>query len=157
MRFVLLKDLRKDPLMRPLMGGMLLFLALFLMFDLRNAQTMPGWSPDGIATMLYGDEEAFIDPLEAAVFWEMLHTQTFVTMMALLTLSALFGRLCRAERRAVILVNVVMISALSSLLALIAAFYLGSGWILPYLIAFGLWHLTAAMMILISGYHLART
>lgn len=157
MRFTLLKDLRKDPLMRPLMGGMLLFLALFLLFDLLNARAMPGWDVEAVSTTLFGNEENFIDPIEPEVFWEMLHTQTFVTMMALITLAALFGRLCENEKAAVILVNVAMLSALFTLLALIAVFYLGSGWIIPYLTAFWLWHIASALMLLVSSYRLVRT
>ncbi len=157
MKFTLVKDLNRDPLMRPLLGALLLFTFAFIIADLFNTASLIGLTYDDACVALYGDEENFMEPMMPVVLMETLHAAIFFTMMLLLTLSAIFARLCTHERLRLILINGVMLSAILSLAALPAALYAGELFIWVWLVMFWGWHMFALLMTLLSGWNLVRS
>jgi len=75
-------------------------------------------------------------------------------MMTLLTLSAVYARLCQNTSIRVVNINATMISALLTIVFLPLSYYISSLFILPYLITFYSWHILAFFMAVASLYYL---
>lgn len=156
MRFTLIKDIRGDALMRPLLGGLLAFFLLFLTFDVIQKNEMIGLSPAAAAATLYGDEETFTEAITFSGLLEIIHGDTFFAMMALLTLSAVYARLADSTRRRLLFINAAMLGAFFSLLSLLGAYYLGTPLLYGWIALFLLWHLSAFLMAAESLWRLYR-
>jgi len=154
MKFTVIKDVKHDPLMRPLLGGLLLFILLFLSADIFLKDDHIGLTPSHLAQTLFGNEEEFIEPASEQFLLELMHSDIFFMMMTLLTLSAVYARLCQNARLRLININLTMVSALLSIVLFPLAYYLSAHFILPWIIAFYLWHILALMMTLASLFYL---
>ncbi|MHC3994545.1 hypothetical protein ACXWTF_06920 [Thiomicrolovo sp. ZZH C-3] len=150
MRFTLVKDLRSDALMRPLLNGLLLFTGSFLVADAFLKRDHIGLSRDTLSNTLYGNEEEFIEPVSEHFVLELLHSDIFFMMMTLLTLSAVYARLCPLKRVAAVVINIAMIAAVADITLLALAYYRGGSYLLPWLGAFWLWHAAALFMVFAS-------
>ena len=140
--------------MRPLLGGLLLFILLFLSADLLLKEMAIGLTPTQLSETLYGNEEEYIEPLGKHALLEQIHGDIFFMMMTLLTLSAVYARLCQNTNLRMVNINAMMISALLSVLFLPLAYYASAHFILPYILAFYSWHILAFFMALVSLYYL---
>lgn len=154
MKFTLLKDVKGDTLMRPLLGGLLLFILLFLSTDIVLKNDHIGLTQSQLSQTLFGNEEEYIEPVTEHFLLELMHSDIFFIMMTLLTLSAVYARLCQNRRLRVININVTMIAALLSIVLLPSAYYLSSLFIMPWLISFFTWHFLAIGMTLASLFYL---
>ena len=154
MKFTLVKDVKHDSLMRPLLGGLLLFIFLFLTADIFLKENHIGLTPTALSQTLFGNEEEFIEPASEHFLLELMHSDIFFMMMTLLTLSAVYARLCQNSTLRLVNINVTMISALLAVLFLPSAYYLSAHFILPYIATFYVWHLMALMMTLASFFYL---
>ncbi len=152
MKFTVIKNIQKDSAMSLILRGFLLFILLYLFSDIFVMRSNFGISADSINSTLFGDEEAYIDPMNEASFLEFWHTQIFFIMMILLTLSSIFIRVAKKSRA--ILTNTLMISAILSLVSLPLAFYISSIFVNIYLITYFLWHIAALYMIVYSFWKL---
>jgi len=146
MRFTLVKDLRSDALMRPLLNGLLLFSGTFLVADIFLKRDHIGLDRAALSATLYGNEAEFTEPVSEHFVLELLHSDIFFMMMTLLTLSAVYARLCPLKRIAAVVINIGMIAALADVVLLALAYYRGSAYLLPWLGAFWTWHGTALFM-----------
>ncbi len=154
MKFTLVKDIKGDSLMRPLLGGLLLFMLLFLSADVLLKNEHIGLTPTHLSQTLFGDEEAYIEPATEQFMLELIHSDIFFMMMTLLTLSAVYARLCQNKTIRIVNINATMISALLTVLFLPLAYYLSAWFVLPYIIAFYSWHILALFMAIASLYYL---
>lgn len=152
MKFTIIKNIQKDSAMSLILRGFLLFILLYLISDVFVMKSNFGISPEAVNSVLFGNEEAYLDPMNEASFLEFWHTQIFFIMMILLTLSSIFIRV--AKRSRAILTNTLMTSAILSLISLPLAFYLSNFFVNIYLIAYFLWHLAALYMIVYSFWKL---
>lgn len=150
MRFTLIKDVRHDTLMRPLLGGLLLFILLFLSADIALRSGHIGLTPSALSQTLFGNEEEFIEPVTEHFLLEMIHSDIFFIMMTLLTLSAVYARLCQNQRLRLININLTMTAALFSIVLLPSAYYLSPLFVTPWIISFFTWHFLAIGMTLAS-------
>ena len=140
--------------MRPLLGGLLLFILLFLSADILLKNDNIGLTPSHLSQTLFGDEEAYIEPATEHFLLELMHSDIFFMMMTLLTLSAVYARLCQNTSIRVVNINATMISALLTIIFLPFAYYVSSLFILPYIITFYTWHILALFMAVASLYYL---
>jgi len=140
--------------MRPLLGGLLLFLILFLSADVLLKNDHIGLTPSHLSQTLFGNEEEYIEPITEHFLLELMHSDIFFMMMTLLTLSAVYARLCQNSTIRIVNINAVMISALLTILLLPLAYYVSTLFILPYIIAFYSWHILALFMAIASLYYL---
>lgn len=154
MRFTLIKDLRKDKTMRPILSGLLIFTLVYLISDILVKYLNFGISPDALHLTLFGDEEQYIDPLSQASFLEFWHVEIFFMMMILLTLSAVFIRLSKQETHKIVVTNIVMLSAIISLISLAMSFFVSEVFIEIYVVCFFIWHSFAIYMIFYSLWNL---
>ncbi|MFA5232937.1 MAG: hypothetical protein WC390_00935 [Sulfurimonas sp.] len=152
MKFTVIKNLQKDSAMSLILKGFLFFILLYIVSDIFVMKESFGISAEALHSTLFGNEEAYIDPINEASFLEFWHTQIFFIMMILLTLSAVFIRVAKRSRN--ILTNILMISAIASLVSLPLAYYTSKFFINIYVISYFLWHLVAIYMIFYSFWKL---
>jgi len=151
-KFTVIKNLQKDSAMSLILKGFLFFILLYIVSDIFVMKESFGISAEALHSTLFGNEEAYIDPINEASFLEFWHTQIFFIMMILLTLSAVFIRVAKRSRN--ILTNILMISAIASLVSLPLAYYTSKFFINIYVISYFLWHLVAIYMIFYSFWKL---
>jgi len=154
MRFTLIKDLRSDALMLPLLNGLLLFSGTFIVADVFLKRDHIGLDRATLSNTLYGNEAEFTEPVTEHFILELLHSDIFFMMMTLLTLSAVYARLSAFKRVAAGVINLAMLSALADVVLMALAYYRGSGYLLPWLGAFWTWHAAALYMVLVSMFYL---
>ncbi len=140
--------------MKPLLNGLLLFIFLYLIFDVFVKSHTMGLSIKTVSTTLFGNADEFLDPMNKSVFLEFIHMQIFFLMMILLTLSAVFVRLLHQKRNTILVLNIVMLFALLSPIALVAAYFYSTEFVGIYLFAFFTWHTLALYMTLASLWEL---
>ena len=140
--------------MRPILGGLLLFILLFLSADVLLKNDHIGLTPTQLSQTLFGNEAEYIEPATEHFLLELMHSDIFFMMMTLLTLSAVYARLCQNKTIRIVNINATMISALLTVLFLPLAYYLSAHFILPYIIAFYAWHILALFMAIASLYYL---
>jgi len=151
-KFTLVKNIQKDSAMSLILKGFLLFILLYLIADVLVMNSSFGITVDTITTTLFGNEDEYIDPINEASFLEFWHTQIFFVMMILLTLNAIFIRV--ANRSRVINTNILMISAITSLISLVLAFYVSNFFVNIYMWSYFIWHAMAVYMIVYSFWKL---
>lgn len=154
MKFTVVKDVKNDSLMRPLLGGLLLFIFLFLTADIFLKNDHIGLTPSALSQTLYGNEEAFVEPVSEHFLLELIHSDIFFMMMTLLTLSAVYARLCQNRKLRLININLTMILALLAIILLPLAYYLSPLFIMPWIVSFYAWHIMAVVMTLASLFYL---
>ena len=98
--------------------------------------------------------DEFIDPMDKSVFLEFIHGQIFFIMMILLTLSTVYARLCSVKRYSIIVINILMLSALLTLISLSIAYFYIPSLINIYVLSYFIWHITAFIMALHSLWNL---
>ena len=156
MRFTLIKDIKRDNTMKPIINGLLLFTLLYLVSDFFVSYHSFGLFSQQLKNTLFGNMEEFIEPISKGALLEYLHTQIFFMMMLLLTLSAIFARLCSKKRYMLTLINTVMLSAILTIIALAFTYFLTPLLLNLYIISYFTWHTAALFMVLISLWSLNR-
>jgi len=151
-KFTLINNLQKDSAMSLILKGFLVFILLYLISNILVMNSGFGISIEDISTTLFGNEEEYIDPITEATFLEFWHTEIFFIMMILLTLNAIFIRV--AKRSRIILTNILMLSAVSSLISLPLAYYISDFFVNIYVLAFFTWHFIAIYVIFYSFWKL---
>ncbi len=150
MKFTIIKDLNQDSMMKPILSSLLFFTLLYLLSDFFVKYSSFGLFPHAVYSTLFGSEEEFLDPISKASFLEFWHVEIFFIMMILFTLSTIFIRVSNASRRAIIVVNLMMISAIASLISLPLAYFFSSSFINIYVATFFIWHILALFSVLYS-------
>ncbi|MCX6051013.1 MAG: hypothetical protein NTZ60_00715 [Campylobacterales bacterium] len=150
MKFTIIKDLNQDSMMKPILSGLLFFTLLYLLSDFIVKYSNFGIFPHAIHATLFGNEEQFIDPINKASFLEFWHVEIFFIMMILFTLSTVYIRLSKASKSAIVIVNLMMMSAITSLISLPLAYFLSSDFINIYVATFFIWHILALISTLYS-------
>lgn len=143
MRFTLIKDMRQDKFMRPVLSFLLFFIIIYLISDIIVKYSSFGIFPDQISNTLYGNEEQFLDAISPSIFLEFWHVEIFFSMMILFTLSTIYLRVSQASKSAVLFVNIMMLAAISSLLSLVLAYYFSDSFVIFYALCYLLWHFVA--------------
>jgi hypothetical protein len=156
LRFTLIKDLKKDVTMKPILTGLLAFILLYVSADVVVKEQTIGLFYDEITLTLFGSAEEFLDPMSKASFLEFLHAEIFFLMMILLTLSAIFIRLRSQNKFSLLLLNITMSSALLTLVTLGLSYFVSASFINIYVVTFFLWHIGSIFMILLSLWSLSR-
>lgn len=148
MRFTLIKDIKQDSIMKPVLTFLLLFTLLYIIVDIFVKNLNFGISYYDVHNTLFGNADEFLEPMEQGVFLEFWHMEIFFSMMILFTLCAVYIRLSTSN--SIISTSLLMLSALVSLISIILAFYFSDFFIYIYLSCYFTWHLVAFYMIIIS-------
>ncbi|MDA7816648.1 hypothetical protein N9A28_00485 [Sulfurimonas sp.] len=145
MKFTLIKDIKKDSEMSIILRGLLMFILLYLIADIFVMSSNFGITSHTLNTTLFGDEDEYIDPIGSSAFLEFWHTQIFFIMMVLLTLNSIFIRLAKEYK--ILITNIVMMSAILSLVCLPLSFYFSAVFVDLYIVSYFTWHITALYMV----------
>ena len=154
MKFTLIKDLKQDFLMKPILSGLLIFTLLYLIADVIVKNATIGIFFNDIAYNLFGNEEEFLDPMLQSVFLEFWHIEIFFIMMILLSLSAVYIRLSTMSTINLIILNTTLLSAILSLVSIVLSYFVWDSFLIVYVISFFLWHILSFYMALISLWNL---
>lgn len=148
MKFTLVDNIQKDKTLSLILKGLVVFIFFYLIADILVMKSQLGITIDALKTTLFGNEEEFLEPITEGALLELWHTQIFFIMMILLTLNAIFIRL--AKRKRVLLTNILMLSAITSLIALPLSYYISELFVSIYLVSFFIWHILAIWMSIFS-------
>jgi len=140
--------------MKPLLNGLLVFIMLYLVFDIFVKNHTLGLSTHTINTTLFGNADEFLDPMNKSVFLEFIHMQIFFLMMLLLTLSAVFIRLLHKKQNTLLIMNLLMLFGILSPVMLSAAYFYSAEFTSIYLVSFFSWHIIAFYMAIKSFWEL---
>lgn len=154
MRFTLIKDIKQDKMMSPILSGLLIFTILYLISDILVKYYGFGIFPSDVYLTLFGNEEEFIDPITKSSFLEIWHMEIFFIMMILLSLSAVFIRLCKSNFINILILNIVLLSSIISIISLVLSFFISDSFILSYVFCFFIWHIGALYMAIYSLWNL---
>lgn len=154
MRFTLINNFKQDKTIKPLLNGLLLFMLMYFIADFFVVNATLGLFVSDIEMTLYGNIDEFIDPIDKSVFLEYIHGQIFFMMMILLTLSSVYARLCSIKHYSILVINILMLSALFTLISLFISYFYSQSFIYPYVLSYFIWHTTAFIMALYSLWNL---
>ena len=154
MRFTLIKDLKQDITIKPLLNGLLIFMLMYLIADIFVIDATLGLLVEDIKMTLFGNIDEYIDPIDKSVFLEYIHGEIFFMMMILLTLSTVYARLCSIKNYSIIIINILMLSALLALISLAISYFYAPSFLSVYVLSYFIWHITAFIMALHSLWNL---
>ena len=154
LRFTLIKDLKKDKGMKPVLTGLVLFIILYILADFAVKHSSIGLFSDSLILTLLGNADEFLDPISKSSFLELIHAEIFFLMMILLTLSAVFIRLNSSKRFSLLILNLTMMGAIISLLSLGLSYFVSISFIHIYVVSFFIWHFGALYMSILSFWRL---
>jgi hypothetical protein len=149
-RFTLIKDLKQDNAMKPILSGLLLFIIIYIISDVMVKQSSFGIFAHEVQLTLFGNADEFLEPISKSSFLEFIHMEIFFLMMILLTLSAVFARLSNKQPYSILIINIAMISALTSLITLGLTYFVNDSFINIYVGSFFTWHIVTSYMALYS-------
>lgn len=150
MKFLLLKSIKQDKMMKPILSGLLFFVILYIFSDVLVHYYGFGILLEDVTYTLLGNEEEFLDPISTSSFLEHWHIQIFFIMMLVFTLSAIFIRLCSTSKVNLFVLNIFLFSSLLSIIFLALSYFTLSLFISFYIFFFFLWHILALYMSLYS-------
>jgi len=130
-------------MMKPILSGLLFFTLLYLVSDIFVKNSGFGVFPSAVKLTMFGNEQEFLDPISKASFLEFWHVEIFFIMMIIFTLSAVYIRLSKASKSAIVVVNLMMISAIASLISLPISYFFNPIFINMYVTTFFIWHILA--------------
>ncbi len=143
MKFLVSKDAVPTPLLRQLMTAVTVAILLYLVLDVVLHGYLIGLSPQVAAQTLYGNEEAFVEPILFESLLLQVHIDLFMALVSLLIVVSIYLRMKYKEKVRKGLLHALFMAALAAPLLLIAAYFSGSFWLYGWLGAFYLWHLLA--------------
>ena len=150
MKFTLVKDLKSDDVMRPVLTSVLFFSFIYLISDFFVKHSGFGITPDTIKLTLLGDEQQYLDPMSKNVFLEFWHSEIFFVMFICFIISTVYIRTSSASKVAIIFVNIMLVCAIISLISLPLSFFYSELFIYLYLVSFYLWHLFGLIASILS-------
>jgi hypothetical protein len=149
-KFTLVKDLKSDDVMRPTLTSVLFFSFIYLITDFFVKHFGFGITPDAITLTLLGDEQQYLDPLDKNVFLEFWHSEIFFVMFISFIITTIYIRTSSASKIAIISVNIMLVSAIISLISLPLSFFYSELFVYPYVFSFYLWHLLGIVASILS-------
>jgi len=155
-KFTLIKDLKQDSLIKPILSGLLIFTLLYLVADVIVKHVTLGIFLTDIKYSLFGNEEEFLDPMLQATFLEFWHIEIFFIMMILLSLSAVYIRLSTMNIKNLVILNTTLLCAILSLIAIVLSYFVSESFVIVYVASFFVWHILSFYMALISLWNLHK-
>ena len=140
--------------MRPIINGLLLFMLLYIPFDIMVKSHTMGLSTVTVMQTLFGNADEFLDPMNKSVFLEFIHMEIFFLMMILLSLSAVYIRLLSHKSNTILTINLLMGFALLTPVTLFCGYFYLAEFINLYVVSFFIWHFVALYMIIRSLWEL---
>lgn len=140
MKFLITKELGHTKLLTTLMAAVVIFILLYLGFDVALHAYVIGTDIHSIALTLFGDAENFVEPMLLDTLLLQVHSDLFMSLFSLLILTSISIRLHGSRRIMRWAVHFVFVLGMLSAVTLLAAYFVGA-WLIPVWIAtFVTWH-----------------
>lgn len=147
MKFLITKELEYSRLLKHLMAAVLFFILLYLGFDVALHAYVIGAEIQEITLTLFGDRENFVEPMLLDALLLQVHTDLFMTLFALLILTAITIRVHDSKALTMWAVHLVFIVGILAPATLLLAYLLQVSWLVPvWLFTFALWHFVAFIL-----------
>lgn len=144
MKFLVVKELRHNPLLKSVVILLVAFLGLFLVSDMILHHLQIGLSPNKATETLLGNEESFIEPILFDALLERIHVDIFTSMMTLVLLSIIYMRVLNKKNSKVI--HLAFITAILAPITLVLAYFYGAVFIISWIGLFMLWHIAGTYL-----------
>ena len=146
MKFLVTKDLVHSTLLSYLMGSVVFMILLYLGLDIVLHAYSIGLDKQSLQATLFGDVENFVEPILIDSLLLQVHIDLFMTLFAILILSAIYIRLYSNEVMTKWLVHLLFILGMLAPVMLILAYLVGTFFAAMWLISFVLWHVLASIV-----------
>jgi len=146
MKFLVTKDSAHSALLSYLMAGVVSAILLYLGFDTLLHFYVIGLDLHSVSVTLFGDAENFIEPVLIDSLLLQVHIDLFMTLFALLILSAIYIRLFSTGTMTKWLVHFLFIMGILAPVALLLAYYVSALFTVVWLISFAFWHILASIV-----------
>jgi len=146
MKFLVTKDLEHFVHLRYLMVGVVSAILLYLGFDTLLHAYVIGLDMHSVSVTLFGDVENFIEPVLIDSLLLQVHIDLFMTLFALLILSAVYIRLFAGRATTKWIVHILFITGMLAPLTLLLAYYVSDLFAAVWLIGFVFWHVLASVI-----------
>ncbi|HHE05906.1 MAG TPA: hypothetical protein ENK90_02155 [Epsilonproteobacteria bacterium] len=143
MKFIITKDLEHSALLNTLMMGVSAALFFYLLFDVVLHGFLLGTDITGISDTLYGNPEAFIEPILIDTLLLQVHIDLFMSLFSLMMLSTIYIRLFFEEKQTKWLTHLLFVFGLASPLLLLVAYFSSLLVVYVWVFAFVVAHLMA--------------
>ena len=144
MKFLSQTSLHDNPFLKNLLGGLLVFITLFLLLDILLYHIQIGLSFENAITSILGNEEEFIEPILFDSLLVMIHSNLFFSMLILLILSAIWVRISKPNSK--LFLHLLFILAILAPVFLLLGYFFGTLAIKIWVVLFLLWHFLALLM-----------
>ena len=146
MKFLVTKNLEHSTLLTYLMAAVVVFILLYLGFDVALHAYVIGTDIQSIEVTLFGDMENFVEPMLIDALLLQVHLDLFMTLFALLILTSIFIRLYSSATATRWMVHLVFILGMLAPVALMLAYLIGALLVPVWVFAFVVWHALAFVL-----------
>ncbi|RUM70430.1 MAG: hypothetical protein DSZ09_04430 [Sulfurovum sp.] len=148
MKFLVTKDLAHSTLLAKLMLGVCIALFFYLGLDSVLHAYILGDNLSEITNTLYGNVDAFIEPILIDTLLLQVHMDLFMALLSIMILSSIYIRLFREKKSTKLLVHLVFIFGLFAPVFLLIAYFTSLWAVYVWLVNFFFWHLIGLGMLL---------
>ena len=141
MKFLVTKDLAHSTLLAKLMLGVCVALFFYLGLDGVLHAYILGDNLSEITNTLYGNVDAFIEPILIDTLLLQVHMDLFMALLSIMILSSIYIRLFREKKATKVLVHLVFIFGLLAPIFLLVAYFTSLWAVYVWLVSFFFWHL----------------
>lgn len=146
MKFLVTKDLDHSKLLTYLMGSVVMVILIFVILDVVMHSYVIGSDITSIKSTLFGNIEAFEEPILIDSLLLQVHIDLFMTLFALLILSAIYIRLYSNSPSVKAMVHSLFLLGIISPVFLLIAYLWVETFVYLWLVSFLLWHIMAVIL-----------
>lgn len=143
MKFLVTKDLAYSKLLSYLMGSVVIVILMYVILDVVMHAYIIGSDVASIKSTLFGNVENFEEPILIDSLLLQVHIDLFMTLFALLILSAIYIRLYSNTTSVKTMVHSLFLLGIISPIVLLIAYLLVEVFVYLWLVSFLLWHIMA--------------
>jgi len=146
MKFLITKDLAYSRLLAYLMGSVVIAMLMYVVLDVVMHSYVIGSDITSIKSTLFGNVETFEEPILIDSFLLQVHIDLFMTLFALLILSAIYIRLYTKTSFVKTMVHSLFLLGVFTPIFLLLAYFWLKIFVYLWLVSFLLWHIMAFIM-----------
>ena len=150
MKFLVTKDLAHSRLLAYLMGTVMFAIMIYLIMDVVLHSYVIGLDITAIHNTLLGNAETFEEPILIDSLLLQVHIDLFMTLFALLILSAIYIRLYAKTSVMKVTLHMLFLSGLFTPLFLLITYLWSPLFAYVWLASFMIWHAMAIVLVLMT-------
>lgn len=143
MKFLVTKDLAYSKLLSYLMSSVVIVILMYVILDVVMHSYIIGSDIPSIKSTLFGNIENFEEPILIDSLLLQVHIDLFMTLFALLILSAIYIRLYSNTPSVKVMVHSLFLLGIASPIFLLITYFWVEIFVYLWLVSFLLWHIVA--------------